>query len=135
MSGNSTKTFILMSLPSKATEIPLIFPCWMNTVNEFFLSASPATKPAPWQVTFVEAILVVTCGRAKSINKSVVVNCKKCAIVSTTATARSLEGGLGRGRAQIEGYGLLNGVDGLSLIRYNTVVVGLKEGRLTGVLD
>lgn len=68
---------LLMSLPSKATEIPLIFPCWMNTVNEFFLSASPATRPAPWQVTFVEAILVVTCGRAKSINKSVFVNCKK----------------------------------------------------------
>lgn len=68
---------LLKSLPSKATEIPLIFPCWMNTVNEFFLSASPATKPAPWQVTFVEAIFVVTCGRANSINKSVFLNCEK----------------------------------------------------------
>lgn len=44
-------------------------------MNEFFLSASPATRPAPWQVTLVEAILdgddvVVDCGLAKSINKN-----------------------------------------------------------------
>lgn len=52
--------------------MPPIFPCWTNTVNEFLKSASPATKPAPWQVTLVEAILVVACcGRAKSINKNV----------------------------------------------------------------
>lgn len=65
--------------------MPPIFPCWTNTVNEFFLSASPATKPAPWQVTLVwVAILVVdvlACGRAKSINKNVKDCKKKCAIV------------------------------------------------------
>lgn len=93
---NSVHVYLVSGLPSKATEMPLIFPCWTKTVNLFFKSASPETRPAPWHETLAEAILVVdvlTCGRAKSINKNVEyckTNC--CAIVvfikhTTTTTA------------------------------------------------
>ena len=65
------------SLPSNATEMPPIFPCWTNTVKEFLKSASADTKPAPWQVTFdwVDILNVLDvldcCERTKSINKNV----------------------------------------------------------------
>jgi hypothetical protein len=66
-----------MGLPSNATEMPPIFPCWTNTVNEFLKSASADTRPAPWQVTFgavaiLNEVELLRCGRTKSINEMIV---------------------------------------------------------------